>query len=365
MGTGGMPATGGRVGTGGAPGTGGATGSGGAARAQGPCDIYAAAGAPCAAAYSMVRALSRSYTGPLYQVRSGSSAMNTGMGGLLRDIGMTADGFADTATQDTFCSGTICTVSLLYDHSGNGNHLPVAKRGRPEGGTFAAMDDFESAADKGTLMIGGRKVYSLYMNAREGYRLMSVGRNMPLGSASQGIYMLADGMHYGMACCWDFGNVTTDPLQFATMNTLFFGVAFWGKGAGSGPWMMADFEGGVWAGGSLPGDPGWGGLAAPGPANTNNPSLKVPFAFGALKTSTNEYALRMADMQSATSLTTAYRGALPKPMDNKGGIVLGVAGDNSNNSFGTFYEGAIVAGYPTDATELAVFNNIRAVGYSR
>ena len=36
---------------------------------------------PCGAAYSMVRALSKSYTGPLYQVRSGSSAMNTGSGG--------------------------------------------------------------------------------------------------------------------------------------------------------------------------------------------------------------------------------------------------------------------------------------------
>ena len=34
------------------------------------------------------------------------------------------------------------------------------------------------------------------------------------------------------------------------MNTLFFGTAFWGKGAGSGPWFMGDFEGGVWAGGS-------------------------------------------------------------------------------------------------------------------
>ena len=137
--------------------------------------------------------------------------MNTGSGGMLKDIPMLPDGFADTAMQDAFCAGTICTVSLLYDHSGNGNHLPVAKKGLSDGGAYAAMDDFESAANKGMMTISGHKVYSLYMNAREGYRIMRVGTRMPIGNASQGIYMLADGTHSGTACCWDFGNVTTNP----------------------------------------------------------------------------------------------------------------------------------------------------------
>jgi hypothetical protein len=73
----------------------------------------------------------------------------------------------------------------------------------------------------------------------------------------------------------------------------------------------------------------------------------------------------MADLQTATDLTTAYEGALPKPMDNQGAVVLGVGGDNSNNSFGTFYEGAIVAGYPSNDAERAVMQNIQAVGYGR
>lgn len=34
----------------------------------GPCDIYDAAGTPCVAAHSMVRALYTKYNGPLYQV---------------------------------------------------------------------------------------------------------------------------------------------------------------------------------------------------------------------------------------------------------------------------------------------------------
>jgi hypothetical protein len=92
--------------------------------------------------------------------------------------------------------------------------------------------------------------------------------------------------------------------------------------------------------------------------------LRARFALGFLETATN-YALRMADLQTATALTTAYEGPLPKPMDNQGAIVLGVGGDNSNNSFGTFYEGAVVAGYPAAAVDLAVMQNVQSVGYGR
>jgi non-reducing end alpha-L-arabinofuranosidase len=130
---------------------------------------------------------------------------------------------------------------------------------------------------------------------------------------------------------------------------------------------MADFEAGVWAGGSKQGDPGWGDLntAKDAPANSNNPSLKVAFAFGILKTDPTKWGLRMADAATASDLSTAYEGNLPKAMSNLGGIVLGVGGDNSNNSYGTFYEGAIVSGYPSAATDLAVFKNVKAVGYTK
>jgi non-reducing end alpha-L-arabinofuranosidase len=73
----------------------------------------------------------------------------------------------------------------------------------------------------------------------------------------------------------------------------------------------------------------------------------------------------MADLQPATDLTTAYEGPLPKPMDSQGAVVIGVGGDNSNNSFGTFFEGAIVAGYPSNEIELAVMQNVQAAGYEQ
>ena len=61
--------------------------------------------------------------------------MNTGSGGTMRDIPMLPDGFADTAMQDAFCAGTICTVSLLYDHSGNGKPPPGGEEGPHRRGT--------------------------------------------------------------------------------------------------------------------------------------------------------------------------------------------------------------------------------------
>jgi hypothetical protein len=364
-GTGGS--TGGRGGTTGAggDGAGGATGSGGSGTGgstvhDGPCDIYAAASTPCGAAYSTVRTLRKAYTGPLYQVRNMSSAMNTGSGGMTKDIPQTSDGFADTATQDAFCSGTICTFSILYDQSGNGNNLKSAPAGLSNGGTYAAMPDFESSATGHSIMISGHKVYILYMNAREGYRtpLNVTATGVPKGNTAQGIYELADGTHSGSMCCWDFGSVSPDPTKYVTMNTLFLGTGYWDKGAGAGPWFMGDFEGGVWAGGS-----------AMGTGNTNNmnPSMKVQFAMGVLHTPVGKYALRMADIKTATDLTTAYDGAIPsgKTWGNAGGIALGIGGDNSNNSWGTFYEGALTNGSPSNATDLAVMQNIQAAGYGK
>src|SRR4029079_1624629 len=132
-------AAGGRVaGAGGGVDAGGAAcvmGTGGAtSNAQGPCDIYRDAGQPCVAAYSTVRRLLSTYTGPLYQIRSGSSDQNTGSGGETHDLGQTAGGFGAAAAVDAACAGTICTVSLLYDQSGKGSHLSVAKKGILAGG---------------------------------------------------------------------------------------------------------------------------------------------------------------------------------------------------------------------------------------
>src|SRR6266540_3177194 len=93
-------------------------GAGGAVFAGGlPCDIYAAEGGPCVAAHSTVRALLAAYSGPLYQVRRT-------VDGTTKDIGVLAPGgFAASAEQDAFCGVDACTISIIYDQSGKGNHL--------------------------------------------------------------------------------------------------------------------------------------------------------------------------------------------------------------------------------------------------
>ncbi|HVT08290.1 MAG TPA: arabinofuranosidase catalytic domain-containing protein, partial [Polyangia bacterium] len=349
--------TGGNVG--GATGSGGsATGGSGGAQAagMGPCDIYAAAGQPCAAAFSTTRVLNSKYTGMLYQVRKGSSAMNTGSGGMTMDIG-SVGGYADSATQDAFCMGSTCTFSIIYDQSGNKNDLKVAPAGCYNDGS-ANTPDYESSATKRSLTLNGHKVYALYMNAHEGYRNNKT-TGMPLMQTAEGIYELADGKRQGAACCWDFGNAGTDNCNGSVMNTLFFGTAtFWGTGVAPGPWFMGDFEGGVWAGGS-------------GASNANNPmspAMNIDYAFGTLKTSGSgssaQYAIRVGNGQSG-NLTTTYDGKSPKGWDNKGGIILGIGGDNSNHSLGTFFEGAIVTGRPADTTDAAVLANIQAAGYGK
>ena len=154
------------------------------------------------------------------------------------------------------------------------------------------------------------------------------------------------------------------------MATLLFGTAWWGRGAGNGPWFMGDFESGVWAGGSNSGDPGYGSIEACDasdancPPNNDNPSLAIPYAFGILETSAGQYALRMGDATSGV-LQTAYDGAAPAQWILEGGIILGIGGDNSNWSYGTFYEGAITAGRPSLQTQEAVFQNVQAARYGQ
>src|SRR6185369_2798893 len=96
----------------------------------GPCDIYGSGNTPCVAAHSTVRALYGAYSGNLYQVRRASDKTTKDV------VALSPGGFADSAAQDTFCSGTTCTISIIYDQSSKGNHLKVA----PGGGAVKTAD---------------------------------------------------------------------------------------------------------------------------------------------------------------------------------------------------------------------------------
>ncbi len=50
-------------------------------------------------------------------------------------------------------------------------------------------------------------------------------------------------------------------------------------------------------------------------------------------------------------------------MHKQGGILLGTGGDNGNGSAGTFYEGVMTRGFPSEATTDAVQANVVAARY--
>jgi len=358
-------AAGGAAGSGGSGPTGGATGSGGAAdaggtldgaggsAASGPCDLYQAGNTPCVAAHSTVRALYGAYSGSLYQVRRASDKTT-------KDIGLlTAGGYANSATQDSFCSGTTCTISVIYDQSPNGNHLTKA----PAGG-WLNNGGLEADANKAKITMNGHTVYGVYTTSNFDNDVGAVGyrnnqtKGVPTVDQPESMYMVASGKHYNQWCCFDYGNAETNNKDNgpATMETVYFGSSTqWGKGTGSGPWVMADLEDGVFAGGST---------AAPA---TNTP-LVADYVTAMLKgPSGNRFALKGGDAQSG-SLVTKYDGARPSgysPQKKEGAIILGIGGDNSHTGEGTFFEGCMTSGNPSDAVDDAVQANIVAAGYGR
>jgi len=323
-----------------------------AAAGMGPCDIYASGGTSCIAAHSTVRALYGAYNGNLYQVRRSSD--NT-----TRDVGvLSAGGAANAATQDTFCAGTSCVITVMYDQSGHGNDMWYQ-------GSSAVPGSNQSSPARATsesLTVGGSKAYSLYMNAGNSYWRDGHLTGVPTGTAPEGMYMVTSGTHVNGGCCFDYGNSETTRKADAAgaMDAINFGTECWFGGcSGTGPWVQADLEWGLYPGGSQ----SW---------NPNQRAFPNKFVTATLKNNgTTRFAMKGGNAQSG-NLATLWDGSLPpgyNPMKKQGAIVLGSGGDcckpggGANLSAGTFYEGAMVSGYPTDATENAVHANVVAAGY--
>ncbi|GMF21591.1 unnamed protein product [Phytophthora fragariaefolia] len=77
------------------------------------------------------------------------------------------------------------------------------------------------------------------------------------------------------------------------------------------------------------------------------------------------FALKQGNAQSG-KLQTTYDGARPggyAVMQKQGAIILGIGGDNSNGAIGSFYEGIMVSGNPSDDVDDKVQANIVAAGY--
>ncbi len=341
----------------------GGAGTGGTSAAiTGPCDILATGNVPCVAAHSTVRLLLGSYSGPLYQVRRASDSKT-------QDIGfLAASGVADSAAQDSFCSGAKCTISVIYDQSGTANHLK-----RSLGGAEVCKHaDQEAVADALPLTLGGRRVYGIKVISDDngactpppggegtGYRLDKT-TGIATGDDAETEYMVTSGdmqAYQNSGCCFDSGNVETSDRDdgAATMEAIYFGGgAGWGRGGGSGPWVMADMENGIFSGSTN--------------AYTGNTSVPYPYVTAILiGRSGGTYALMAGDARSG-DLKTMYDGARPNgytKMKKQGAIVLGTGGDNSDHGRGYFFEGVMTTGAATAAVMNQVQANIVAAGYGK
>ena len=96
------------------------------------------------------------------------------------------------------------------------------------------------------------------------------------------------------------------------MEAVYFGTCTgWGRGQGSGPWVMGDLEDGLWAGADK--------------VNNNNTAIATPFVTAMVKGGANGFALKAQDA-TAGKLQTMWDGPRPagyQPMKKEGAIILG------------------------------------------
>ena len=168
-----------------------------------PCDILGpSSSTACVSAYSTIRSLSSSYTGNLYQV-------TRGLDNTTQNIGTLSDGFANAAIQDAFCALTTCTITEIYDQSGNGNNFTVAPPGGEDAGTGSNQYDLPASATLLPVIAGGHKVYGFYVPPGAGYR-DDAAQKTAVGNQAQGVYMVTTGLNLTNRCCFDFGNAEID-----------------------------------------------------------------------------------------------------------------------------------------------------------
>lgn len=258
-----------------------------------------------------------------------------------------------------------CVILIIYDQSGNGNHMLPATPAinNPN------FDNPVNASRHPITIGGGHKVYGAFFESGMGYRAQNTSL-VAQGNDPETLYMITSGQHYNSGCCFDYGNsenAADNPSSFCDgcMEAIYFGTGGapgWCNAASDGgPWLKADLENGLYACGTQ------------GGTNPNNTALTSEYVTAMVKGGTQGFALKGGDATKG-ELKIMYDGPRPpgyQPMHKTGGIILGVGGDNvargavgiPGTSIGTFYEGVLTVGYSSDAADAAVQEDIINVGY--
>jgi hypothetical protein len=297
-----------------------------------PCDIVAAGGQTCKAAYSLVRRMFASYSGNLYQVTRASDSTTT-------NVGTLSSGLVNTATETAFCAGTTCTRSKIYDQTGTSANDLIPYSASPE--YYVAVPSSWTTMPSGLVLPINR------FGMTNGYATASGASGLPSGNSSITVYMLAENYSEGgiiNGCCGLF-NQSENPVRDAGMGKMF-GAAFStgnavdcvNLGTGTGPWAGVDLEEGVCL---------YGGT----------PSQNYLAVLGKYNTSGTTFAVKSSDITQGR-WTTLYNAGLPAgyTMNLEQNVTVGMGGDGTPSP-GNWMEGAVIAGTTSDATDNALQGN--------
>ncbi|HVT06366.1 MAG TPA: arabinofuranosidase catalytic domain-containing protein, partial [Polyangia bacterium] len=356
-------------GTGGAAGRAGTGGAGGGGAPAGglPGDVAKAAGTPFVAAHAMTRALFAGYTGPLFKALRTSDKQE-------KDIGTVAGtGLVDLSALSTFCAGTSCKVTTLYDQSGNGNDMWRADDpGTNQPGTVKPCDlmdiQYWQMSD-GTKVPLAVETGAMWKSTAQCLRNRDKTKSMPTGAKPQTEYAIFHAQYLNNNCCFNYGN-TGNAVHYSGPGTLsalnFSKITFWSQGTGNGPWPMVDFETGVYAGNTAKCGSGVpSSVMCTSSGQNPNPSVTFDIVTTLFKhNGVNHWALKTGNAKSGNLSVNVDLSALPtgySPLKQEGGLGLGEGGAGDSNGTGGFSEGAVIAGETSDATDDAIQKSIVAV----
>jgi non-reducing end alpha-L-arabinofuranosidase len=339
-----------------------------------PGDVAKAAGTPVVAAHALTRILFASYTGPLFKALRVSDKQE-------KDIEfVAATGLVDTNALSTFCSGTTCKVTTLYDQSGNGNDMwrgdsaanaPMSNNEAPK--LCDLMDiEYWQMSDGTKVPIAlehGWESNLLWKGTSQCLRNRDKSKNIPTLAKPLTTYAIFHGKYVNSNCCFNYGS-TGNRIHYTGPGTLaaltLSKMTFWTKGTGSGPWVMVDWEQGVYTGNTAKCNSGVpAGTTCTATGENANPSIPHDIVTALMKhNGVDHWALKAGNAKTGELSVSADLPALPKgysPLKQEGGLGLGEGGAGDSGGSGGFSEGAVIAGETTDATDNAIQKSIVSV----
>ena len=250
-------------------------------------------------------------------------------------------------------------MTTLYDQSGNGNDM-----WRGDTAANAPMDNGEApklcdlmAIDYWQLSDGTKipvvvETGAMWKDKAQCLRNRDKTKNMPTGSKPQTTYAIFHAKYLNNNCCFNYGNTGklihyTGPGTLSALN--FSKIEFWSKGTGSGPWVMVDWEQGVYAGNIAKCGSGVPASAECTTTGENpNPSVTFDVVTTLFKhDGTNHWAGKYGNAKAGALAVSFDLPTLPKggysPLKQEGGLGLGEGGAGDPNGTGGFSEGAVMA----------------------